>query len=349
MADGNNKKKHRGRRLILVGTLSVVVIMVILACVAAFAVNRVMSSIGTIEEVELLDPESEEFETDEDAGEDSMDPDEVEWPEDIEPETEEVTEESTGVTNILLIGQDTRTTGARERSDSMILISINDDTDEVNMISIMRDLYVQIPGYSDNRINAAYQFGGAALLDQVIEKNFGVTIDYNVEIDFSGFQSIIDLLGGVDITLTSTEASYFRAQGYSVSEGTNHVYGEFALVYARTRYVSTATEANDFGRTQRQRAVITSIFNAYKDVGIATQIALLDDILELVSTDMTNTKILSMLYLAQSMDLDELGSYRIPVDGSYTNQTIRGMSVLVPDLTVNRAAIKEMIAGTYEQ
>ncbi|MCC8103634.1 MAG: LCP family protein [Clostridiales bacterium] len=345
MTDGNNKKKRSGRRLVLVGTLSVVAVMLILACVAAFAVNHVMSSIGTIEEVELLDPESEDFETDEDAGEDSMHPDEVEWAEDVEQETEK----SAGVTNILLIGQDTRTTGARERSDSMILISINDDTDAVNMISIMRDLYVQIPGYSDNRINAAYQFGGAALLDEVIEKNFGVTIDYNVEIDFSGFQSIIDLLGGVDITLTSTEASYFQAQGYSVSEGTNHVYGEFALVYARTRYVSTATETNDFGRTQRQRAVITSIFNAYKDVGLATQISLIDDILELVSTDMTNTEILSMLYLAQAMDLSELGSYRIPVDGSYTNQTIRGMSVLVPDLTVNRAAIKEMIAGTYEE
>jgi len=345
MADGENKKKRGGRRLILVGTLSVVAVMLILACAAAFAVNHVMSSISEIEEVELLDPESEDFETDEDAGEDSMDPDEVEWAEDVEEETEK----SAGVTNILLIGQDTRTTGARERSDSMILISINDDTDEVNMISIMRDLYVQIPGYSDNRINAAYQFGGASLLDEVIEKNFGVTIDYNVEIDFSGFQSVIDLLGGVDITLTSTEANYFRAQGYSVSEGTNHVYGEFALVYARTRYVSTATEANDFGRTQRQRAVITSIFNAYKDVGLATQISLIDDILELVSTDMTYKEILSMLYLAQAMALDELGSYLIPVDGSYTNQTIRGMSVLVPDLTVNRAAIKEMIAGTYEQ
>ncbi|MCD7883490.1 MAG: LCP family protein [Lachnospiraceae bacterium] len=344
MADQDKKKKRGGHRRILIGTLIVLAVLLILAGGAAFAVNHLMSSIGEIEEVELLDPESEDFETDEDAGEDSMTPEEVEWPEDVEE-----TEASSGVTNILLIGQDTRTAGARERSDSMIIISINDDTNEVNMISIMRDLYVQIPGYSDNRINAAYQFGGASLLDEVIEKNFGVTIDYNVEIDFTGFESVIDLLGGVDITLTSTEASYFQAQGYSVTEGTNHVYGEFALVYARTRYVSTATEANDFGRTQRQRAVITSLFNAYIDVSLTTKIALLDDILELISTDMSNTEILSLLYLAQSMDLDELGSYRIPVDGSYTNQTIRGMSVLVPDLTVNRAALQEMIAGTYEE
>ncbi|MCC8047038.1 MAG: LCP family protein [Clostridiales bacterium] len=345
MADPNKKKKRSAFRWVLTGTLIVVAVLLILAGAAALAVNHLMSSIGEIEEVELLDPESEEFETDEDAGEDSMAPEEVVWPEDVE-ETEAA---STGVTNILLIGQDTRTAGVRERSDSMILISINDDTDEVNMISIMRDLYVQIPGYSDNRINASYQFGGASLLDEVIQKNFGVTIDYNVEVDFTGFESIIDLLGGVDITLTSTEASYFQAQGYSVSAGANHVYGEFALIYARTRYVSTATEANDFGRTQRQRALITSLFNAYKDVGITTQIALLDDILELVSTDMSNSEILSLLYLAQSMNLSELGSYRIPVDGSYSNQTIRGMSVLVPDLTTNRAAIQEMIAGTYVQ
>ncbi|MCC8136594.1 MAG: LCP family protein [Clostridiales bacterium] len=343
MAHGSGGSGHRKKHAALIGTLVLMAVLLILAGGMAFAINYVMGSIGEIEEVELLDPETEEFETDEDAGEDSIDPDEIEWAEDLEE-----VEESTGITNILLIGQDTRTSGTRERSDSMILISINSDTNSVNMISFMRDLYVQIPGYSDNRINASYQFGGAELLDEVIEKNFGVSIDYNVEIDFDGFQDVIDLLGGVDIELTATEASYFRNAGYSVSEGSNHVYGEFALVYARTRYVSTATEANDFGRTERQRAVITSIFNAYKDVSITTKIALIDDILSLVSTDMPSSEILSLLYEAQSMNLSELGSYRIPVDGSYSNQTIRGMMVLVPDLTVNREAVQEMIAGTYE-
>ncbi|MCD8022409.1 MAG: LCP family protein [Lachnospiraceae bacterium] len=336
------RKKHRALKAALI----LLVILVAIAGGAAFALNQVMGSIDEIEQVERIDPESEDFETDEDAGEDSMDPDEVEWPEDLTEAEDEET--STGITNILLIGQDTRTTGARERSDSMIIVSINDDTDSVCMISVMRDLYVQIPGYSDNRINAAYQFGGADLLDEVIEKNFGVTIDYNVEIDFSGFEDIIDLLGGVDITLTATEASYFQAMGYSVSEGTNHVAGEFALVYAHTRYVSTATESYDFGRTQRQRAVITSIFNAYKNVSITEQLSLIGNVLDLVATDMSNAQILSMLYLVQGMNLSEIGSYRIPVDGTYTNQTIRGMSVLVPDLTANRELIQQMINGTYE-
>ena len=206
MAHGDKNTKQGGRHKALKATLIVLAVLVLLAGGVAFAINHVMNSIGDIEQVELIDPESEEFETDEDAGEDSIDPDEIEWPEDVEE-----TEESTGVTNILLIGQDTRTSGTRERSDSMILISVNDDTNAVNMISIMRDLYVQIPGYSDNRINASYQFGGAELLDEVIEKNFGVSVDYNVEVDFTGFESIIDLLGGVDITLTATEASYFQA------------------------------------------------------------------------------------------------------------------------------------------
>lgn len=87
------------------------------------------------------------------------------------------------VINILLIGQDRREGQARQRSDSMILCSINKARKKIILTSIMRDLYVPIPGYSDNRINAAYQFGGMPLLDQVIEESLGVHVDGNVEVD----------------------------------------------------------------------------------------------------------------------------------------------------------------------
>ncbi len=340
--------RHRGRRKrphLLRNTLIVVAVMLVLLGGYSFAYYSVMGRIGTIQSVELLPAEEEEFETDEDVGEDTVDPDEIEWPEDpVLPSGEQ-----TGVTNILIIGQDTRTPGARERSDSMIVISLNWDEEEMNMISIMRDLYVQIPGYSDNRINASYQFGGADLLDEVIEKNFGITIDYNVEVDFTGFEEIIDQLGGVYITLTPTEASYFQKKGYNAKEGDNHVYGDFALTYARTRYVATANEANDFGRTERQRAVIASIIDAYRDVSTAEKISTIFDMLELVTTDMSDTQIISVLSQALTLDFDEIGSYRIPVDGGYTNQIIRSMDVLVPDLEVNRSAIAQMVAGTYEE
>ncbi len=337
---------HREKSHVLRNCLIVVAVLAVLIGGVGAAYYSVMGRIDTIETVEYVSPEEEEFETDEDVGEDTMTPEEVEWPDD--PVETEKDEGQSGVTNILIIGQDTRTPGERERSDSMIVISLNWDTEDINMISIMRDLYVQIPGYSDNRINASYQFGGAELLDEVIEKNFGVHIDYNVEIDFTGFKEIIDYLDGVYVTLTSTEASYFQKKGYDAVEGINHMDGDFALEYARTRYVATATEANDFGRTERQRAVIESIFEAYNDVSMREKISTIYQMLDLVKTDMSNSQIISLLYQALSLNISGLGSYRIPIDGGYTDQVIRSMEVLVPDLEANRTAFSQMIAGTYK-
>lgn len=84
----------------------------------------------------------------------------------------------------------------------MILCSINLETGETSLISFLRDLYVQIPGgYSDNRLNATYAFGGFDLLDATLTENFGVSIDGNFEVDFTGFEAIIDMVGGIDIEL----------------------------------------------------------------------------------------------------------------------------------------------------
>lgn len=91
-----------------------------------------------------------------------------------------------GVVNVLLVGQDTRKAEERARSDSMILLSVNKNTNQLTMISLMRDLYVQIPGYSDNKLNAAYAFGGFELLDETIATNFGIAVDYNVEAQLQG-------------------------------------------------------------------------------------------------------------------------------------------------------------------
>lgn len=97
------------------------------------------------------------------------------------------------------------------RSDSMILLSVNKNTNQLTMISLMRDLYVQIPGYSDNKLNAAYAFGGFELLDETIATNFGIAVDYNVEVNFKGFKDIVDTIGGLDLELNETEAEYMNS------------------------------------------------------------------------------------------------------------------------------------------
>lgn len=115
---------------------------------------------------------------------------------------------TSNIKSILLIGQDKREGESRQRSDSMILATLDKDQGTVSLTSFMRDLYVAIPGYSTTRINAAYAYGGMDLLDETLEENFGVKIDGNVEVDFEVFQVLVDKVGGIDLELTQAEADY---------------------------------------------------------------------------------------------------------------------------------------------
>lgn len=126
--------------------------------------------------------------------------------------------------NILLIGQDARDGDTQARSDSMILCSYNRKTNTLTMTSFLRDLYVKIPGYGSNRINAAYSFGGTKLLKQTLEDNFGLYIDGCIEVDFSHFSEIIDHVGGVEIQLRRDEAQVInRETGSTLEEGFHNI------------------------------------------------------------------------------------------------------------------------------
>ena len=101
-----------------------------------------------------------------------------------------------GVTNILLIGNDSRENGEDGRSDAMILLSISNKTKKIYMTSLLRDMYVEIPGYKDNRLNAAYSYGGAELLMETIEQNFDIHISRYVLVNFEAFANLVDAVGG---------------------------------------------------------------------------------------------------------------------------------------------------------
>ena len=171
--------------------------------------DRVFSTIGRIdhEGIVTINPEDEDFEiavTDETADQ--------ELAEKIEnylfPTVEPI--DHSPLINILIVGQDQKPEDTtRQRSDVMMLCSYNKETNEVHVTSFLRDLYVKLPGgYSHNKLNAAYHFGGFKLLYQTMLDNFGVQIDGGIEIDFNGFVEIVDLLGGVDMYLTAEEAPY---------------------------------------------------------------------------------------------------------------------------------------------
>ena len=254
-----------------------------------------------------------------------------------------------GVINILLVGQDGREEVEGSRSDSMMLVSVNKDTHKVKIDSLMRDMYVSIPGYEDNRINASYSLGGIDLLEKTVEQNFQVKIDGNVQIDFESFKTIIDKVDGVDIELSQAEADYLNTaywqNGWTLAAGVQTLNGEQALAYSRIRQVGNS----DFERTERQRNVLMTVFRKVKGQGKVKMLSLAKDIYPMLDTDIGIGDMLSLGLTAISLDEGNIETYRLPVDGGYENQTIRDMQVLVPDLEKNRAYLKELLFGSGEE
>lgn len=247
-----------------------------------------------------------------------------------------------GIINILLIGQDHREGEEGARSDSMILCTFNKETKQLTMTSFLRDLYVEIPGHHANRINAAYSGGGMTLLDQTLEQNFGLHIDGNVEVDFSQFSEIVDLLGGVEIELRQDEANVINEEtGSALTEGVQILNGPQALAYSRIRKLDID---GDFSRTNRQRKVITAMLNSYKDIRLNDLIPLLTQLLPMITTDLNPGQILTCaLEILPYLSNMQLISQRIPADGTYTDQTIDGMAVLVADMNAARQLLQETL------
>lgn len=251
-----------------------------------------------------------------------------------------------GVTNILLVGQDGREDVEGSRSDSMMLVSVNKATDKVKIISLMRDMYVEIPGHDKNRINASYSFGGVKLLEKTVEQNFGVKINGNVQIDFESFKTIVDKLDGVEIELSQAEADYLNTaywqNGWTLTAGVQTLTGDQALAYSRIRQVGNS----DFERTERQRKVLMTAFRKVKGQGKIAMLGLAKDIYPMLDTDIGMGSMLSLGTTAIGLDEANIETYRLPVDGGYENQTIGGAQVLVPDMEKNRAYLKDLVFGS---
>ena len=218
-------------------------------------------------------------------------------------------------------------------------------------MSLMRDIIVAIPGHENNRLNAAYVFGGADLLLQTIENNFGIQIDHYVGVNFSMLADLIDQIGGLTLTV---ESEYYMDRINAVIKEDNKVLGidendglltepgeqlmtgKQAQAYARYRY---GTSDGDFGRTARQREVITKIFYKLVDMSMVELSALAMANIDNVVTNLTLQDIMLLapaMLLLKDAAVEEL---RIPVDNGYSFQTVRGMSVIVPDRTKTMEAI----------
>jgi LCP family protein required for cell wall assembly len=258
------------------------------------------------------------------------------------------------VFNILLIGSDSRKTGGTGRSDAMILISVNKKKKTITATSILRDIYLKIPGRDkNNRINTAFAYGGADLLLDTIEQNFRIKVDKYATIDFYAFIEVVDAVGGVTLNVTKEDIPVIngyvmeinRLTGKKVRSdcltkaGTLLLNGKQALGYSRNRYVGNS----DFSRTAKQREILEQVYNKVKKLKISEITDLLNSILPQITTNLKEGEIFSLLLSLPSYIKYDIKQGTIPSKGTYKNMSIRGMSVLGIDFDKNIDKLYESI------
>ena len=212
--------------------------------------------------------------------------------------------------------------GAPTRSDSMIVVSVDTASKRAAMISFPRDMWVEIPGFADNRINVAnflgdatdYPGGGPALAKKTIEHNFGLKIDYYARIDFRGFERIVDTLGGVDVDVErAIKDDEYPTEDYGVMsiyipEGRAAYGWQVALQYARSRH-----SENDFGRAQRQQRVLLAILDRAMNLDVIPKLpSLMGTLFDMVQTDIPATEFLRFATIAR--DINENSRDNLVID-----------------------------------
>ena len=258
------------------------------------------------------------------------------------------------VVNILLIGADKRADeNDAGRSDTTMIATIDLKNGKLKLTSLMRDMYIEIPEYGYHKFNAAYSYGGVQLEYETIANNFGIKLDGYVEVDMEAFREVVDLIGGVPMELTEAEA-YFMQTAYknskhgekNVTAGANMLTPYQALAYCRIRQDVTG----EFGRTDRQRKVLISVYNAFKSEDLMTITNICMKALKYVTTDLTEEQIRSLMTSVISMGTTDIEQLRIPYEGSFTEGRLAGDGawVMQVDYEANKAALQYFIFGIGE-
>ena len=247
--------------------------------------------------------------------------------------------------NILLIGVDEADASGNARSDAMILVNADPASAQVRMVSFLRDLYVPIPGHGSSRLNAAYAYGGEALLKETLNENFGITVDRTATVHFSLLSELVNQLNGIELDLSEKERkelnSLLPEHEMKVPEaGLQRLNGPQALCYTRIRKMDS-----DFQRTERQQKVISAMLRRASELGYWDLLGLALKTLPSIETDLGLGDITSLLPLVTKLDEMEMLSARVPFDGTYRDATINGMMVLEPDLKQIRNQLNEFLDG----
>lgn len=272
------------------------------------------------------------------------------------------------VLNVMLFGEDNAHGEEHGRSDTMIMMSIDNRHKKLKLTSFQRDTYVYIPEYGYNRMNASYTLGGAGLTIKTIESNFGIKVDRYAVVDFNSFIKIIDTLGGIDLELTQDEIDYINYQLYknkqsdtptdiTDSPGIVHITGQQALWYARNRGLDIREEAigidgDDWDRTSRQRKLIQKLFTDMKSADLTKIVSIVSSVGPLVTTNLKKDEITALVSHSLTYLKYDVEQYNIPSEGMwyYDDKTLinsrETSTIKIYDLNEQRIAFAEFI---YEE
>lgn len=352
------------KTLIIISTILGVLILIVLFLVATKPGRKIILGIAAsyVESKVVYDDGSNQdiidIEDDIDITEDDVNNQDLNIisDDDIDLNTDDIeVAEIKEIINILILGEETIESGtSRGRTDLIMIASVNVVNKSYTLISLMRDMYVSIPGHQDNKLNAAYQIGGIQLLYETIEKNFKLNLDGYCLVRFDDFETIIDKLGGLNLMLSSKEAQYLKTTNYisnpnfrNVSAGIQLMNGNQVLGYCRVRHVPTSYEADDFGRTKRHRIVINAISEKIKEMDYINLLKLLNSVLPYITTDLDSSEIADYMETVLEIGITPFIELRIPAEGTYESGYVRQMYVLLPNLADNINLIHNTISGIY--
>ena len=262
-----------------------------------------------------------------------------------------------GYTTVALFGLDTREAGqlgSGNRSDTIIIANINNDTKEVKLVSVYRDTYLNLTNGKYNKCNSAYSSGGPAQAISMLNTNLDLDIEYYVSVDFAALTKTVDLLGGIDIDVDDTEIEHLnnyivetsKVTGIQTqpltSTGLQTLDGVQATSYCRIRY----TAGDDFKRTERQREVIMQLVSKAKKMDISKVNDIIDAVFPLIATNYTNDELVAMA--PQLLTYDIVDTTGFPFDKA--NATVKGKgSCVVPvNLEENVKQLHEYLFGNAD-
>ena len=344
-------KKKRGLKIFLIILAVLLVLGGIAVAAGAIYYNKMMNKMNIIELPEDTYVYTEETQLTEAT--------EAVLTEATAAATEEVTEATTVVTeppkakaediiNILVVGQSSRAGEESRMADTTMLVSVNTFDGTITVFSVLRDSYVKLPDYRGHVCGRAkftvcyglgYQWGDIAgameMTNICMRDNFGVEVDYNVEIDFESFIRVVDLMGGIEIELTEAEAKYLNADDlyvtYDVQPGLQYLDGMAALSYARMRKAEGDNDS-DIKRSARQRLVIETLLNKVRGLGLKELQRVADILLPEITTTMTPADVVSVLTrIIPVFDQVKIVGETIPVSGTGWGEIIDIYDDGIPD------------------